>query len=972
MSPRPMLDILLIEDSPTDVLLVRESLAQDKFTEFRVTVAETLDQGLSVLRQAHFDVVLLDLGLPDSVGLTTFERWYAQAPDAPVLICSGANDEEIAVQAVRMGAQDYLVKDDIQSKFVIRAIRYAIERHKLNCSLYESEQRFSTAFFTNPVAQSIIDPINSKITTVNHACCQMFGYCPEELIDANPAKLALWANPADELSALEELQRTGHLLPRETAVRVKSGEVRTVMAAIEPISWKGIPCFITTTLDITERKQAELARERQAGRLEILHQLDAAILANQSIEQISNTTLELLAQMIPFDLGGAALFDATTMQYQLVALQSILPITLPMGVPVPVDAKLLPTVMNLGTSIVENLADYIDQDHTVEPLVAAGLQSMVHSSLSVDGVTFGGIRLFSRTPNGFAAEHANILTEVTSQFAIAIAQVRMREQIQKHTAELEERVRQATAQVEDLYNNAPGGYHSLDGQGNLIYINDTELKWLGRTRAQVLGHSFAEFIAPHQVEQFLTRHLPVIKSGKSTENLEYDLVRGNGTTLPILLKAVTVLDDAGNFVMTRATLVDITERKQAEQAVQFSRDQLDLANRELARASKLKDEFLANMSHELRTPLNAILGLSQSLSEQLIGPLNQRQLEAIAIVESSGKHLLALINDILDLSKIEAGNMTLDLEPVAVGSVCQTSLVFIKQIAHKKNIGVTSRLDSAVEWIQVDERRLKQMLVNLLTNAVKFTPAGGKVELAVTGSHSQNTVQFSVRDTGIGIAPEDLTRLFKPFMQVDSSMTRQFEGTGLGLSLVMHMAELHGGSVTVESELGTGSVFTIILPWNEMMQKYSQVLTGASPATVAAPTQTPAVSQPADAHAPLILIAEDNEANITMLSLYLNAKGYRLAIARYGGEALDVARSEHPALILMDLQMPVLDGLEATRRLRRETDPRIAGIPIIALTALVMPGDRERAIAAGVNEYMSKPVELSKLAKLIQQFIPPE
>ena len=355
----------------------------------------------------------------------------------------------------------------------------------------------------------------------------------------------------------------------------------------------------------------------------------------------------------------------------------------------------------------------------------------------------------------------------------------------------------------------------------------------------------------------------------------------------------------------------------------------------------------------------------------MIGPLTLRQLEAITVVESSGRHLLSLINDILDLSKIEAGNMTLDAEPVAVKSVCEASLLFVKETAHKKNIKVLRRLDSVVEWVQADERRLKQMLVNLLTNAVKFTPAGGMVELGVIGSTEKGTVQFSVCDTGIGIAPEDVTRLFNPFTQVDSSMTREFEGTGLGLALVKRMAELHGGSVSVQSELGKGSMFVITLPWDETMQKYSQVLSGAIRATVPGSTPIPSERQLPNPHAPLILLAEDNEANLAMLELYLPAKGYRLSVAKHGVEALELARSECPALILMDLQMPVLDGLEATRRLRRESDPRIANIPIIALTALAMPGDRERAIAAGANEYMSKPVDLNKLTGLINSWITP-
>ena len=282
----------------------------------------------------------------------------------------------------------------------------------------------------------------------------------------------------------------------------------------------------------------------------------------------------------------------------------------------------------------------------------------------------------------------------------------------------------------------------------------------------------------------------------------------------------------GEKTITRAVVVsrDITDGRQAEDALREERAllaqrveertvELSAANAELARAARLKDEFLASMSHELRTPLTGILGLSEALQLQVYGPHNEKQLKALRSIEESGQHLLNLINDILDLSKIEAGKVELQIGAVAVAEVCQASLRMIKEIAQKKKLKVSFNLDMLVTTAQADSRRLKQMLVNLLSNAVKFTPEEGSVGLEVEGDAAHKTVRFIVWDTGIGIAPEDMPRLFRPFVQLDARLAREYSGTGLGLSLVQRMADMHGGSVTVESEPGKGSRFTITLPW---------------------------------------------------------------------------------------------------------------------------------------------------------------
>ncbi len=405
---------------------------------------------------------------------------------------------------------------------------------------------------------------------------------------------------------------------------------------------------------------------------------------------------------------------------------------------------------------------------------------------------------------------------------------------------------------------------------------------------------------------------------------------------------------------------DITSQKMAE-------IKLRKMNQELTRATRLKDEFLANMSHELRTPLNAILGMTEGLKDQVFGALNERQLDALEIVSRSGSHLLELINDVLDLAKIEAGQVTLNRCCVSISGLAQSSITFVKQQATKKRIQLEVQVPDSLPLLYLDGRRMRQVLVNLLANAVKFTPERGHISLVVSHTSKPlgeepetqctDILTIEVSDTGIGISPDNLVQLFEPFIQIDSALNRQYEGTGLGLALVKSIVELHGGQVTVNSELGVGSCFTLELPY--------LVADGQSIDTALSPATAPSLRPQQGGDFLKILLAEDNDANIETVTTYLNAKGHKVLLAKTGQAAVDLVSSEQLDVVLMDIQMPDMDGLEAMRRIRAL--PQLAELPIVALTALAMTGDRERCLRAGANEYLSKPVKLHKLMEMIHQ-----
>jgi signal transduction histidine kinase len=393
---------------------------------------------------------------------------------------------------------------------------------------------------------------------------------------------------------------------------------------------------------------------------------------------------------------------------------------------------------------------------------------------------------------------------------------------------------------------------------------------------------------------------------------------------------------------------------------------IESTNEELTRANRLKDEFLATMSHELRTPLNAVLGMTEILQEEMVGEINTEQRDALKTIESSGNHLLSLINDILDLSMIESGHLKLSCTSTAIAQLCQSSIAFIQPQASQKQIQISVEIAPNLPNLMLDERRILQVLINLLNNAVKFTPESGNVSFAVTHeptfkNTNQSSVRITVTDTGIGIATENLDKLFQRFVQIDSALNRKYEGTGLGLALVKRIVELHGGTVEVSSEFGKGSQFTVDLPCDESPQ--------IDPEPIAkTPLNLGSNSEEASIHSRLILLAEDHQANIETISSYLKAHGYRLIVAENGQEAIDLNQTHHPDIILMDIQMPVMNGLEAIQQIRQKTDGN--QVPIVAMTALAMSGDREKCLSAGANEYISKPVKLKELNVLIQNLCP--
>jgi CheY-like chemotaxis protein/signal transduction histidine kinase len=396
-------------------------------------------------------------------------------------------------------------------------------------------------------------------------------------------------------------------------------------------------------------------------------------------------------------------------------------------------------------------------------------------------------------------------------------------------------------------------------------------------------------------------------------------------------------------------------------------------------ANYFTDEFIATLSHEFRNPLNGILGMSEALLEEVFGVMNERQLNAVTTIDRSGGYLLALVNNMTDLFQIQGGKLELELTQVSVAELCQFSANFVKHHAIQKQIQLETNIPANSGAICVDLQRMRQVLINLLDRAIDATPIGGQVKLTVTREQvgtmvdANSSIRFAAIDTSKQILAtvneDELGRSILPGLPM-KGYTNDSHHVGLGLMLVNPIVELHGGTLTSQSIIGQGNYTEVSLPHTCLVAEPSWL----SGVRTTDPLQMPdylgtvsgtiveEIPEP-----PLILIVEDNELNINTISSYLTVKGYRPIVAQDGTAAIQLAQQYYPDLILMDIQMPGMDGLEAISRIRQH--PQLAKIPIVALTALVMDGDRDKCLKAGADDYLTKPVKLKQLNQTIQQWL---
>ena len=540
---------------------------------------------------------------------------------------------------------------------------------------------------------------------------------------------------------------------------------------------------------------------------------------------------------------------------------------------------------------------------------------------------------------------------VTALVLIGLGSLVAREARRRDKAEVD--LKRQTALVEATLENMDQGLMMIDADGTVQVCNQRALELLDLPRELMLRKPSFEEVRQYQFDndEFVRSDDAfrqwVMSGGVDEVRHTYERVRPNGTVLEI---RTVPLSDGGAV----RTYTDITTRKTAEVALREAKALAEAARSHAERVSQAKSEFLASMSHEIRTPLNGILGFTDLLLESgTMLPDGKRYAERI---KSAGSALLTVVDDILDFSKIEAGRIELDQRPFSLPALIDNAVALIRGIAAKKSLDVGVSLDPALpDWVAGDEARLRQVLLNLLNNAVKFTRTGSvALTVRIEGADAETCrLRFLVADTGIGIPKHKQGRLFQRFSQVDGSTSREFGGTGLGLAISKHLVELMGGRIGVDSAEDRGSTFWFAI---------------SLPLAVAPEAHPVGVPQPSSRPAHLLLV-EDIEANQEIARAVLEAAGHTVDLATNGYDALRAVRARHYDLVLMDIQMPGMDGITATKRIRAMPGPE-RQVPVIAMTANVLPDQVAEFVAAGMNDHVGKPFERQELYRVVERWLP--
>ncbi|MEH2444597.1 MAG: PAS domain S-box protein [Nostoc sp.] len=534
---------------------------------------------------------------------------------------------------------------------------------------------------------------------------------------------------------------------------------------------------------------------------------------------------------------------------------------------------------------------------------------------------------------------------------------------------VQEALRQSEAQFRAIFERSSIGIGLIDMKAEIVDTNPALCDILGCSREELSGKRFIDYISIQRGD--LKRYKQLVSgirtnSGKTSRfgfqhselqeqlvdrhriEMERRCLHQDGSLVWTHISVSVIPDSNGEPEFFIAMIEDITERKQIELKLRASQEAAEAANR-------AKSEFLATMSHELRTPLNAIMGLSQLLQQKIVGSLNEKQNEYVSCIYSSGEHLLELINDILDLSKVEAGKEELLLSPLPVSDLCNYAIWTVRDRALEKGLQLTHEIDLEADILIADERRLKQMLLNLLTNAIKFTPAG-QVSLVVKKVLQGMT--FTISDTGIGIDSNQFQFLFEPFKQLDSQLNRQYEGTGLGLALTRKLARLHGGDVSVTSILGEGSQFTLFLP--------NPVHLGAADE---AKKDTEATSSSSSLVLPknkTILVVEEENTGI-VLQNYLQTIGYQVKWIDNKNKFLEQVRTLQPDLIFLDVQL--VDDLRDWNLLNiLKQEPSLQHMQVVIM-GFSEPPEKLSIVQAGANDYLLKPIQVVQLESILMRYL---
>jgi PAS domain S-box-containing protein len=559
--------------------------------------------------------------------------------------------------------------------------------------------------------------------------------------------------------------------------------------------------------------------------------------------------------------------------------------------------------------------------------------------ISRSGEVIGGLFFGHGQPGIFTERAERIAEGIAAQAAIGI-----------DNARLYERIADSEEQFRTLANSIPQMAWMADASGAIVWFNQRWYDHTGSSFDDMKGWGWQKMLHPDYLASAMKRYREVLESGQPWEDT-FPLRKGDGTYRWFLSRAFPIRDSQGKIARWFGTHTDINQQREAEDFLRQTKEQAEAANH-------AKSEFLANMSHEIRTPMNAVVGLANLLSAS--EPLTDKQRQFIVTLRSSSDHLLEIINDLLDFARIEQGAVELEELDFDLHALMEKIARIMQVKAHEKGLTLEVSYEEELPRRFVgDSLRIQQIVTNLVSNAIKFTEQGGVI-ISVSGTRREKMTEMllSINDTGIGIPPDKLQFIFEKFTQADASTTRKYGGSGLGLSICKSLAQLMKGSLAVESVPGHGSTFLVRLPLRNAVMPEAELL--------------PAISEspPVSLRDHCILLVEDYEPNIMVATAMIEHVGHRYDVARNGFEALKKFQDGHYSLILMDIQMQGMDGLDTTRQIRAiEKTDGLVHTPIVAMTAHATDADRDRCLQAGMDDYIPKPFNPGEFERKLRYHI---
>ncbi|MEI7989438.1 MAG: PAS domain S-box protein, partial [Chloroflexota bacterium] len=809
------------------------------------------------------------------------------------------------------------------------------ERKQAEQALRESEQRYR--LLVDNLADGVYRSTpQGKFVSVNPAMVKMFGYASQEEMLALDIKKDLFYSPEDRQNMILHANQRQGVIGSYRMRRKDGSEIWVEDNAQYVFDERGKVLFHEGILrDITVRRQAEEARRIQ-------HDLSLALIVCDNLEQALAAILNSLMQIAGIDCGGIYLVDALSGGFDLVVhtglSQQFIAETahFPAGAP---QIELARKGQNL----------YVAYDD-VRPESSAARQQEGLRAIAIIPVMHQGELL--AIWNLASHTHDDLPEPVRKTIETLAIQIGS---IQMHLLS-DAALQKSRQNLQILFNSITEFLFILDSSGCIQDVNPVACGRLAYSAQELQGQNVLMVHPPERRDEVAAVIADMLAGRR--DSCDIPLQTKTGELIPV--ETVVTKGEWGGKPALFGISRDISERKKVEEELQRINaefeNQTAIANQmaaEAEQATLVKSAFLANMSHEIRSPMNGVIGMTSLL---LNSSLNEEQRNYAEMIRTSGESLLNLINDILDFSKNEAGRLELEDLDFDLLSSLDTLVSAQGVLAREKSLELICAVDPNVpSFLRGDPRRLRQILTNLISNAIKFTQHG-EVAIHVTKlseTKDEVTLRFAVRDTGIGIPPEKLGLLFDKFRQADSSITRQYGGTGLGLAISKQLVELMGGEIGVQSQEGKGSEFWFTLRLKMLIERRAASLRQ---------TDAEFITQTLDTHKRILLV-EDKIVHQKVALGILKKLGLRADVAANGLEALHALENQPYDLVLMDVQMPEMDGLEATHQIRNlQSKVLDHEIPIIALTANAMPGDRERCFQAGMNDYVEKPVNAQVLA----------